>query len=192
MARSNSNGDGFGWLQVAALLAAGVIGYVFWWRGQREHRYDKVILGAARRYQIEPALVKAVVWKESWFNPVARGRAGEIGLMQLREPAAFEWAEAEKVKPFDHDLMFSPATNTLAGAWYLAKLMRRYTRTDNPIPYALADYNAGRGHVLRWNKGAAATNSAAFLAKIDFPTTRDYIIAVTQRRLHYQPEYANK
>jgi hypothetical protein len=77
----------------------------------------------------------------------------------------------------------------LAGnAWYLAKLLRRYTNTDNAVAYALADYNAGRGNVLRWMKGDAATNSAAFLAQIGFPSTRAYIEAVTRRCAHYQGE----
>ena len=63
----------------------------------------------------------------------------------------------------------NPATNTLIGAWYLEKLLKRYAQTDNPIPYVLADYNAGRSNVLKWNQGRAATNSAAFLWQIDFP-----------------------
>jgi len=41
---------------------------------------------------VEPALIKAVAWRESKFDTHARGRAGEIGLMQLREEAAQEWA----------------------------------------------------------------------------------------------------
>ena len=45
----------------------------------------------------------------------------------------------------------------------LSKLLRRYTKTDSPLPYALADYNAGRGNVLKWNGGEAATNSVLFI-----------------------------
>ena len=42
----------------------------------------------------------------------------------------------------------SPAKNTLAGTWYLRKLLGRYQQTDNAMAYALADYNAGRTHVF--------------------------------------------
>ena len=83
-----------------------------------------------------------------------------------------------------------PGTNTLAGTWYLGKLLRRYPRTDNPVPYALADYNAGRGHVLRWNTGAAATNSAAFLREMTFPGTRKYVEAVMHRREYYAAQFS--
>src|SRR6266487_562064 len=83
------------------------------------------------------ALVKAVVWRESRFNPNARGAAEEIGLMQLREEAAREWAEAEHVHGFAHEHCFDPVTNTLAGTFYLKKLLKRYRQADDPVPYAL-------------------------------------------------------
>jgi len=43
---------------------------------------------------------------------------------------------------------------------HLGKLLGRYLQTDDPVPYALADYNAGRANVLRWLTGSATTNSA--------------------------------
>jgi soluble lytic murein transglycosylase len=177
------------WLRLALILgglvALNVAALIGWLRGRRERSQDAVILAAARRHDVDPALVKAVVWCESRFNPRARGKAGEIGLMQIREPAAREWAQAEGVRPFAHETLFDPGTNTLAGAWYLARLLKRYAHTDDPLPYALADYNAGRSHVLRWNHGAGATNSAVFLQQMTFPGTRRYIEAVVQRRARY-------
>jgi len=161
-----------------------VSGYV-WLGYQKEHRYDGFITDAATRYQVSPALVKAVVWQESRFNPRVRGRAGEIGLMQIRSAAANEWATAEGIEPFEHEMIFDPALNTRAGAWYLGKLTKRYLHTDDPIPYALADYNAGRTHVLRWNDGVAETNSAAFIEQITFPTTKKYIENVMRRYKTY-------
>jgi soluble lytic murein transglycosylase len=178
------------WLPIVALvLVVDALGGWFYYRWQREHSQDAVIRAAAARYGVDGALVKAVVWRESWFDPEARGKAGEIGLMQIREPAAREWAEAEHLAGFHHEHILDPGSNTLAGAWYLAKLLRRYPHADDPLPYALADYNAGRGHVLRWNGGAAATNSQAFLAQMTFPGTRRYIEAITQRRERYRDEF---
>jgi len=162
-----------------------VLSYLFW-QGNLEHSQDGPIAAAARRYSVEPALIKAVVWRESRFNPRAQGRAEEIGLMQIREDAAREWADAERVAGFEHVHCFDPGTNTLAGTWYLKKLMRRYLQTDNPAIYALADYNAGRGNVLKWSGGAAATNSAVFLDQIGFPGTREYVRSVLERYAHYR------
>jgi soluble lytic murein transglycosylase len=168
------------------LLALGVIAY--WrWDYWHERRFDSLILAAANRYQIDPALVKAVVWRESRFDPDARGRAGELGLMQIRAAAAGEWAAAEHIASFEHRACLDPATNTLAGAWYLKKLLLRYQQTDNPAAYALADYNAGRSNVLKWIQGPAATRSGAFVAQIGFPATREYVQAILHRADSYRP-----
>ena len=178
------------WLPIVVLvIIADAVGGWLYYRHRREHSQDEVIRAAAARYGVDAALVKAVVWRESWFDPEVRGKAGEIGLMQIREPAAREWAEAERIAGFQHEHILDPGSNTLAGAWYLAKLLRRYPQADDPVPYALADYNAGRGNVLRWNQGAAATNSQQFLAQMTFPGTRRYIETVAERRARYRDEF---
>ncbi len=172
------------WLTVL-LLVGGIIAYV-WWEGRRERSQDRPIRAAAQRYGVAPALVKAIVWRESRFNPQARGRAREIGLMQLQAEAAQEWADAEHITGFEHAHCLDPATNTLAGTWYLKKLLNRYARTDDPLPYALAEYNAGRGNVVKWNTGAASTNSAAFVAQIGYPGTKKYVRSVLRRYALYR------
>ena len=173
-------------VSLLALLLAGIIG---WWRYNewRDHSQDQPILRAARRYGADPALIKALVWRESRFDPTRRGRAGEIGLMQLRSVAAQEWAAAEHLHGFANDHLFDAETNALAGTWYFQKLLRRYGQTDNPLPYALADYNAGRSRVLRWNQGSALTNSGDFLQTIGFPGTRAYVQSILRRYEHYRP-----
>jgi len=167
-----------------------LVGLALWWSSHRrvEHSQDRPILEAATQYHLDPALVKAVVWKESRFQANARGRDGEIGLMQLMDPAAQEWAETVRAYPLPERHLFDPRTNTLAGTWYLRKLLQRYRHTDDPVPYALADYNAGRGNVLKWAKAAAATNSHQFRAQIGFPSTREYVDSVMRRWKHYQRE----
>jgi soluble lytic murein transglycosylase len=173
---------------VLVVVALNASAWLFW-RQRQEHRYDPEIRAAAARYGVAPALVKAVVWKESRFSPHARGKAGELGLMQLMDAAAFEWAGSQRLTHFTHEHVLNPATNTLAGTYYLGKVLRRYTRTDNPLPYGLADYNAGRARVLRWMAGAAATNSAAFLAQVDIASTRAYIAEVSERYRHYHASF---
>src|SRR5580658_2028461 len=150
-------------------LMAGLAGEGwFYWR---EHRFDAAIAEAAERYQLEPALIRAVIWRESRFNPDVHGRAGELGLMQIRETAALEWASAEHLRNFDHAACLNPLTNVLAGSWYLKKMVRHYSQADDPLPFGLAEYNAGRGNVLKWlaGGGPSATNSAAFIQRIGFP-----------------------
>jgi soluble lytic murein transglycosylase len=167
------------------LLIGGIT--VLLWRGEaREMRYYPEIQAAAKRYDVDPSLVKAVVWRESRFQAHVRGKAGEIGLMQIQEIAAQEWADAERDRAFEHEHCLDPGTNTMAGTFYLGKLLKRYQHTDNPIPYALADYNAGRRNLLKWNKDSASTNSADFIEAIGFPSTKDYVKEVTRRYAFYK------
>lgn len=172
------------------LVALVVVGILVWWGYEywKEQRFDPFILAAGKRYQLDPALIKAVIWRESRFHPGVRGRAGELGLMQIREGAAREWAAAERLPAFDHAACLDPATNILAGSWYLKKALGRYTRTDDPKPFALADYNAGRGNVLKWQIATATTNSSEFIDQIQFPSTRDYVISI----LHRADTYARR
>jgi len=172
------------WLSLLLLLA----GAAAWlWHVERvERRFLPEIRFAAQRYGVDPLLVRAVVWRESRFRPDARGTKGEIGLMQIQETAAREWADAEGVRPFAHEHCLDPGTNSLAGTFYLGKLLKRYAGTDDPVPYALADYNAGRGNVLKWNTDGAATNSAVFRGRIGFGTTKSYVRSVIWRYRLYR------
>jgi soluble lytic murein transglycosylase len=171
---------------IVLLLALALLGLWITWRQRPQHRHEDQIRAAARRYGVDATLIRAVVWQESRFDPEAVGKAGEIGLMQVTDPAAQEWAEAEGVYPVAEACLFDPMTNVLAGTWYLRKLLRRYARTEHPLVYALAEYNAGRANVLRWAEGPAATNGAAFLHRITFPGTSNYVRSVCLRRQFYR------
>jgi soluble lytic murein transglycosylase len=156
------------------------------WQYWLEHRFDAAIDEAAKRYQVDRALIRAVIWRESDFHPHVRGRAGELGLMQIREPAAAEWASAEHIKNFDHSSCLDPRTNVLAGTWYLKRILRHYGQADDPLPFGLAEYNAGRGNVLKWLAGGSATNSAVFMEQIGFPGTKVYVQKIIERYQDYK------
>jgi soluble lytic murein transglycosylase len=172
------------------LALAASAGAWWWWTTARlAHRYDPLIRAVAAQHGVDPALVKAVVWRESHFHAHARGTAGELGLMQVTDAAAQEWAESAGVYPLPETHLLDPRTNLLAGTWYLAKLLQRYARTDAPEVFALADYNAGRGQVLKWARDTAATNSAAFRDAIGFPSTRAYVAHVLAHRERYRRDF---
>lgn len=179
------------WRLAAALAAVALLAWLVsrWMEVQRDHRYDGLIREAAARHGVDPALVKAVIWRESHFRPHARGRAGELGLMQVTDAAAQEWAESAGVYPLPEGHLLDPRTNLLAGSWYLAKLLDRYASTDHPAAFALADYNAGRGNVLKWARGEAATNHLHFQKAIGFPSTRAYVAAVLERQARYRTTF---
>ena len=81
------------WWLFAIIFLGGLVAVLERYRTYREDSQDAHILAAARKYGVDPALVKAVVWRESWFNPRAKGQHKEIGLMQIRDAAATDWPE---------------------------------------------------------------------------------------------------
>jgi hypothetical protein len=99
-------------------------------------QYAPLINAAAQQYGISPALVEAVMWQESRYNPRAVSSAGAIGLMQLMPGTA----QSLGVNPHD------PWQNVFGGAAYLRKQLDRF---GNNVPLALAAYNAGPEAVAR-------------------------------------------
>lgn len=166
--------------------ALAIFAALSWWlwprnaiqkKRERGNLLDPLILRAAKEYRLDPALIKAVIWRESQFDDSATGKAGEIGLMQLTDAAAYEWADASQIVSFKPKHLYNPETNALAGCYYLAKMIRSFPECDDPIPYALASYNAGRGQVRHWRQGAASTN-AEFIHQITFPSTKQYVQSI--------------
>jgi len=148
---------------------------------RRIHRYDSLVVKVARENGLDPRLVAAVIWTESRFDPTRVGRAGEIGLMQVTETAAREWATASGLTNFSENDLFEPETNLRAGCWYLARALRNWARSkDDPLPYALAEYNAGPGNARRW-EDSARTNGKPFLESVTYPGTRRYVRDIIRR-----------
>ena len=174
---------GFGYLT----LRSGDALYSFyeWVSPARFQQYDKLILSVAVEHQLDPMLVKAVVWRESRFDRLKYGTAGERGLMQVSERAANEWAHEHKIENFNFEQLFDPRTNLDAGSWYLRRALEHWQNETDPLPYALAEYNAGASRVQRW-VGADGTSTSEFLGNIDFPTTRNYIESILNRYAFYK------
>lgn len=159
------------------------------WVIPRYHRYDFLIEKAGRKYQIDPMLIKAVVWRESGFAADMLGKNGERGLMQVTVGAANDWAKANKVEAFKPVDLFDAKTNINAGTWYLKQALQRYGAKDDPIPFALAEYNAGRRRVNRWIDDTHLGNKATagnLRDSISFPGTRKYVQAIMGRYEFYK------
>src|SRR3954451_11665616 len=123
----------------------------------RFQKHDALIRTVAAEHQLDPMLVKAVVWRESRFDAQKFGTAGERGLMQVSEKAAGEWAREKKVENFRVEELFDPKTNLEAGTWYLERAVQHWEQQPDAVPFALAEYNAGASRVQRWAGGESST-----------------------------------
>lgn len=171
---------------IAATILVDVVILFAWMRRStgRESRFDTLIVEMSRRHGVPASLVKAVIWRESAFDPTVRGASGEIGLMQVTPAAGEDWARGTGRGRFRAWLLWDPRHNIDAGAWYLGRALRRWADRDNPVPFALAEYNAGPSNALRWAKGAAGARE--FVERVDYPSTGRYIADVTERARHYK------
>jgi soluble lytic murein transglycosylase-like protein len=101
-------------------------------------KYHAQILQAARVFQLEPALLHAVISAESGYNALARSPKGARGLMQLMPDTA---------RRYGVDNPLDPEQNIHGGAAYLRDLL---TLFGNDVNLALAAYNAGEGRVMEY------------------------------------------
>ena len=125
-------------------------------------RFDGYIQRAARRYQVDPLLIKAVIETESNFNPRAISAKGARGLMQLMPKTA---GEVRVYDPFD------PRQNIYGGTRYLRKMLNIF---KGDVALSLAAYNAGPNKVT-------ATGT---IPKI--PETQRYVRKVLRLYKHYR------
>ena len=160
---------------ILAVLATLGVGLAWAFRFEIQYYRNKELIDtAATLYQVPPKLVAALIWQETRFHPNRRGKSGEIGLMQIMPQSSLDWAKAEHIADFAPQNLFNPKTNVMAGTWYLARAIRRWEGQRDPLPYALAEYNAGRSNSIRWDR-EATTSSQEFTKVISYPATRAYV-----------------
>ncbi len=180
---------------MALLCAANVALAVVLWRSPdpayhvqkmlalgRYSEHDRLIADAAKKHGLDPLLVKAVVWRESRFMPTKIGTSGERGLMQIGEAVARDWAAAHKIEVFVYADLFDARTNLDAGTWHLGRALEHWKDRDAPLPFALAEYNAGRSRVEKW---AAEGADAQRMMRAAAGSTRRYVDDIIRRYQRY-------
>ncbi|HUP65773.1 MAG TPA: lytic transglycosylase domain-containing protein [Thermoanaerobaculia bacterium] len=100
--------------------------------------FGELIHEKSAKYDVDPALVAAVIEQESRFKPRARSHRDARGLMQLM-PRTGAWMGARN--------LYDPEQNIDAGVKYLKYLEGRFDGNQTKI---IAAYNAGEGNVMRY------------------------------------------
>jgi soluble lytic murein transglycosylase len=150
-----------------------------WWeRLWYPLRYEQIVRGHARNYDLDPALLAAVIYQESKFKADAHSRSGAIGLMQLLPDTAEGIALHTGGTAFRVGDLYDPEINVRYGAWYLRHLLDKYGDERT----ALAAYNAGQENVDRWRLAGEG---------IQFAETRAYVKRVEELKKIYRDAYGN-
>ncbi len=127
-----------------------------------ESSIDSIIIEAAGRHRMEPAIIKAIIMAESNFDHRAVSKRGAMGLMQLMPETA------ESLGVID---CFNPEQNINGGVMYFRRLLNRF---DGMLDLALAAYNCGSRNVRKYG------------GIPPFKATRAYIRKVNKYYLHYK------
>jgi soluble lytic murein transglycosylase len=151
-----------------------------WWqRLWYPLHYEQIVRGHARNYDLDPALLAAVIYQESKFKADAESKSGAIGLMQLLPDTAKGIALHTGGSAFRVGDLYDPEINVRYGAWYLRHLLRKYGDERT----ALAAYNAGQDNVDRWRRTGSG---------IRFPETRAYVNRVEDLKEIYRDAYGDE
>ncbi len=122
---------------------------------KKSKAYNKLIKKVAKKYQLPPALLHAMVKVESAYNPKAVSPKGAVGLMQLMPMTA---------KRFKVRNRYDPEQNLQAGAEYLTYLLKLFNKD---LRLAVAAYNAGEGSVKKYgNKIPPYRETRAYVTKV--------------------------
>jgi len=116
--------------------------------------YGQLIHEKAEKYDVDPALVAAVIEQESRFKPRAKSPVGARGLMQLM-PRTGRWMGAKN--------LYDPEQNVDAGVKYIAYLNKRF---NGDLKKIIAAYNAGEGNVRRYRGVPPFRETRTYVKKV--------------------------
>ena len=172
-------------LAVAVLAVAGVAAWVakaepdWYLRARYPLEYDHVVRAYATERDLDPALVAAMIYAESRFDPNVSSAAGAIGLMQILPETGRFIARSTGGEGFVVADLRDPDLNVRYGTWLVAHLLERY---DGDLESALAAYHAGPGNVDLWRAEGGG---------VAFPETRTYVDEVLRVRSVYARAYSD-
>ena len=152
--------------------------------------YQQAINREAKAGGLDPALVAALVWRESDFDPSSRSHRGAVGLTQVLPSTAREIAAAPSPpvgRPAD---LADPEVNIAYGTWYLKSLIEQ---NGGSVPDGLAAYNAGAGNLAKWKQQAVASGHTFRVPEdIPFPETRAYVQDILDAWSIYRRTYGDQ
>jgi soluble lytic murein transglycosylase len=149
---------------------------------------SSVIREQAAEKHLDPALVAAVIYAETKFEP-RPSSAGAQGLMQILPATAYFLAHLSGGSRFTASDLATPRINVAYGSYYLRYLIDHYHGNEM---LAVAAYNGGLANVDSWVARARAAGGELTVADIPFPETRAYVQRVLGAEQEYRSTYPHE
>ncbi|MEK6681278.1 MAG: transglycosylase SLT domain-containing protein [Nitrospirota bacterium] len=160
----------------------------YFWELAYPQGYWPIANEYAKRYNLDPYLVLAIMREESWFDKQAVSRSGARGVMQLM-PFTARWVSKQLRQDYKNDEnLFDADININFGAWYLSYLKKRF---NGNIVLMTAAYNAGPEAVTRWINGNGNGDTDEFIEAIPYNETKGYVKRVLRSYAEYHRIYNN-
>ncbi len=147
-----------------------------------------IIRKQAAEKHLDPALIAAVIYAESKFEP-RPSSAGAEGLMQILPETAYYLAHLSGGHSFTAADLATPEINVAYGSYYLRYLLDHYEGNEM---LAIAAYNGGLTNVDRWVAQARASGRSLAISAIPFPETREYVQRVLDAQQEYRETYSRE
>jgi soluble lytic murein transglycosylase len=144
-----------------------------------------IIRKQAAEKRLDPALIAAVIYAETKFDP-RTSSAGAEGLMQILPATAYYLAHLSGGITFTASDLADPNVNVAYGSYYLRYLLDHY---DGNEMLAVAAYNGGLTNVDKWVAQAEAAGHQLDAREIPFPQTREYVQRVLDAERAYRETY---
>jgi soluble lytic murein transglycosylase len=150
--------------------------------------YSDVIRQQAAEKHLDPALIAAVIYAETKFDP-RPSSAGAEGLMQILPQTAEFLARRSGATTFTVGDLGTPQVNISYGSYYIRYLLDEY---HGSTMLAVAAYNAGETNVNRWLASARDEGRTLTVNAIPFSQTRAYVVKVLGAQRDYRRTYASQ
>ncbi|HXR29157.1 MAG TPA: lytic transglycosylase domain-containing protein [Solirubrobacteraceae bacterium] len=144
-----------------------------------------IIREQAAAKHLDPALIAAVIYAESKFEP-RPSSAGAQGLMQILPATAYYLAQLSGGTRFTASDLATPRVNLAYGSYYLRYLLDHYAGNEM---LAVAAYNGGLTNVDHWVSEANEAGRKLTPESIPFPETREYVEKVLAAQRAYRATY---
>ena len=147
-------------------------------------QYAEIVEENAQWFDIDEALLYALIKTESGFDKNAVSSVGAKGLTQIT-PDTFRWLQTKTGEAYEEDALFTPEISIYYGAYFLDMLLEEFSNTET----ALAAYHAGRGKVNEWLADPRISPDGEVLKNIPYEDTSAYVKKVMKSYNKYNEIY---